>query len=65
MNERERERQSDDAGTGDSDTPQPIPTGVNRAETAAFFAAADAAIESALSGDSARFNQAARQEGGE
>ncbi|MCL4180054.1 MAG: hypothetical protein KJ072_20190 [Verrucomicrobia bacterium] len=61
----ERERQPDDAGAGDPGCPEPAASGVNRADAAAFFAAADAAIESALSGDSARFNQAARQEGGQ
>lgn len=31
----------------------------------AFYAAADDAIKNVLSGDSAKFNQAARQEGGQ
>ncbi|HPC59778.1 MAG TPA: hypothetical protein PKX23_03890 [Verrucomicrobiota bacterium] len=36
-----------------------------RQQGAAFLAAADEAIKHALSGDSAKFNEAARQEGGE
>jgi len=36
-----------------------------RQRASAFYAAADAAIDNVLSGDSAKFNQAARQQGGE
>ena len=66
MNEQERnEHGSNPSG---SDPSHPV-GGENlnqlRQRAAAFHAAADAAIDNVLSGDSAKFNQAARQQGGE
>jgi len=66
MNEKERKRH--DADPGDTGPAVPIGggnLGPARQRAEAFFAAADAAIENVLSGDSAKFNQAARQEGGQ
>jgi hypothetical protein len=66
MNERERPHQGNNPGGSDPGLPA---GGGNlegvRQRATAFFAAADDAINNALSGDSTKFNQAARQEGGE
>ena len=64
----ERERHNHEMNPGGSDPALPAGGGnlnVTRQRATAFFAAADAAIENVLSGDSAKFNQAARQEGGQ
>lgn len=64
----EKERNDHGAKPAGSDPAYPV-GGANlentRQRAAAFYAAADAAIENVLSGDSTKFNQAARQEGGE
>ncbi len=65
MNEKERH----DHGTNPGSEPG-LPAGGGNLEhtrqrAAAFYAAADDAINNVLSGDSTKFNQSARQEGGE
>ena len=66
MNERERNEPGNNPPGSDPSHPR---GGGNlnqlRQRASAFYAAADAAIDSVLSGDSAKFNQAARQQGGE
>jgi hypothetical protein len=66
MNEQERQQQGN-APDG-SDPSHPI-GGNNlnqiRERASAFHAAADAAIDNVLSGDSEKFNQDARQHGGQ
>ncbi len=66
MNERQRH---EDGTSPENSNPGPPGGGGNlaqrRQQAEALFAAADEAINKAVSGDSARFNQAARQEGGE
>ena len=65
MNERERHNPS--SNPGDTSV-QPAGWGnlnAVRQQSEAFFAAGDAAIDNVLSGDSAKFNQAARQQGGQ
>ena len=64
----ERERTNHDANPAGPDPTFPAGEGNlsdTRQRAEGFLAAAAAAIESVLSGDSAKFNQAARQEGGE
>jgi len=64
----ERERNSADNAPSDSG-PSPTGGGKNlneiRERASAFHAAADAAIDNVLSGNSEQFNQAARQQGGQ
>ena len=64
----EQQRQHHGANPGGSDPGLPAGGGnleQTRQRAAAFYAAADDAIKNVLSGDSTKFNQAARQEGGE
>jgi hypothetical protein len=66
MNERQRHNHGDNQGNTDDRTPMGGGgQAQRRQQAAAFYAAADDAINKAISGDSAKFNQAARQEGGE
>ena len=63
MNEKERHLTGGNAGD-----PTGQPAGnlkAIRQEADAFLAAADKAIDNVLSGDSTKFNQAARQRGGQ
>ena len=66
MNEKQRH---DTGGNPDGSNPGGPTGGGNldqtRKRAEAFYAAADAAIKNVISGDSAKFNQAARQEGGQ
>ena len=67
MNEQERQHHNPGSNAGG---PDGLPSGggnleQTRQRAAAFYAAADNAIKNALSGDSTKFNQAARQEGGQ
>ena len=63
----ERERHIPNGSPSDPSTPGPGGGNLNaiRQQGEAFFAAGDAAIDNVLSGDSAKFNQAARQQGGQ
>ena len=66
MNEEEQQHH----GNGPDGSDPSHPLGGNklnqlRARASAFHAAADAAIENALSGNSAQFNHDARQNGGQ
>ena len=66
MNEQQRHHHG--ANPGDPEPVRPAGSGnleQTRQRATAFFAAADAAIKNALSGDSTKFNQSARQEGGQ
>jgi hypothetical protein len=66
MNENEKERPIQHNGTGgDAGAPDGAKLKAARQQGEAFFAAADKAIDSVLSGDSLKFNQAARQRGGQ
>lgn len=67
MNERQRHEHGTNPGNADGSGPpaEGGNLGQRRQQAAAFYAAADDAINKAVSGDSARFIQAARQEGGE
>ena len=66
MNERERQQETD---SPDGSNPSHPVGGSNlnqiRERATAFHAAADAAIDNVLSGDSEKFNQDARQRGGQ
>ena len=64
MNEQERVIQQTGAG-GDTGEPDSAKLKAARQQGEAFIAAADKAIDSVLSGDSVKFNQAARQRGGQ
>jgi len=64
----EKQRHNPGANPDGSDAGGPAGGGKldqTRQRAEAFHAAADAAIKNVISGDSAKFNQAARQEGGE
>jgi hypothetical protein len=64
MTERERQRQ----GGNPADAGEPTGAGnlvSYQQQAQAFLAAGDKAIDSVLSGDSAKFNQQARQQGGQ
>ena len=64
----ERQRQNPGPNPGGSEPSLPLGGGnLNqlRQRASAFYAAADAAIDSVLSGDSAKFNESARQQGGQ
>lgn len=66
MNERERNEHANNPPG--SDPSHPVGGGnLNqlRQRASAFYAAADAAIDNVLSGDSTKFNQSARQQGGQ
>jgi hypothetical protein len=66
MNEKQRHDHSTNGGGSDQGSPAAGGNlGHARQQAAAFYAAADDAIRNAVSGDSSKFNQAARQEGGE
>jgi hypothetical protein len=64
MNEKERVIQPSGTG-GDTGEPDSANLRAAREQGEAFFAAADKAIDGVLSGDSVKFNQAARQRGGQ
>ncbi|MSU57202.1 MAG: hypothetical protein EXS35_03305 [Pedosphaera sp.] len=64
----ERERTNDGSNPGGADPSLPVGGGnLNqlRQRAQAFYAAADAAIDNVMSGDSTKFNESARQQGGE
>jgi len=65
MNEKQRHDQGSNPCNSDAGPAGGGNLGQRRQQAAAFYAAADEAIKKAISGDSAKFNQAARQEGGE
>jgi len=64
------EREHNEPGNNPSGSDPSLPMGGGnlsqlRQRATAFYAAADAAIENVLSGDSAKFNESARQQGGQ
>lgn len=64
----EKQRHDCNSNPGGDETGGPAGGGhleQTRQRANAFYAAADDAIKNVLSGDSAKFNQAARQEGGQ
>lgn len=63
MNEKERTHHN--AGGAPDGAPDGGNLDETRQKAQAFLAASQAAIKNAISGDSAKFNQAARQQGGE
>ncbi len=65
MNEKQRRQDLNPTDCGAEPSHGGCKLAQAREEASAFLAAADDAINSALSTDSTKFNQSARQEGGE